>query len=105
MQIKDEMKQSEYLHEIFYERDMIKAEKLKVCVPMRSCFSHIQLCDPMDSNLPGSFVHGILQVRILEWVAISSSRGSFQSRDQTSIRGRFFTAESRGKPNQRYTID
>ena len=32
MQIKDEMKQSEYLHEIFYERDMIKAEKLKVCV-------------------------------------------------------------------------
>ena len=34
------------------------------------------LCDPMDSSLPGSFVHGILQARILEWVAISFSRGS-----------------------------
>ena len=99
------MKQSEYLHEIFYKRDMIKPKKLKVCLPMPSRFSHIQLCDPMDSSLPGSSVHGILQVRILEWVAISSSRGSFQSRDQTSIAGRFFTAESWGKPNQRYTID
>ena len=34
------------------------------------------LCDPMDCNLPGSFVHGILQARILEWVAIPFSRGS-----------------------------
>ena len=33
------------------------------------------LCDPMDSSLPDSFVHGILQARILEWVAISFSRG------------------------------
>ena len=32
------------------------------------------LCDPMDCSLPGSFVHGILQARILEWVAISFSR-------------------------------
>ena len=34
-------------------------------------------CDPIDCSLPGSFVHGILQARILEWVAISSSRGIF----------------------------
>ena len=34
------------------------------------------LCDPVDCNLPGSSVHGILQARILEWVAISFSRGS-----------------------------
>ena len=34
------------------------------------------LCDPVDCSLPGSFVHGILQARILEWVAISSSRES-----------------------------
>ena len=33
-------------------------------------------CDPMDCSLPGSSVHGILQARILEWVPISSSRGS-----------------------------
>ena len=43
------------------------------------------LCDPMDCSLPGSSVHGISQARILEWVAISSSRGSSQSRDQTHI--------------------
>ena len=36
------------------------------------------LCDPMDCSLPGSSIHGILQARILEWIAISFSRGSFQ---------------------------
>ena len=36
------------------------------------------LCDPMDYSPPGSSVHGIFQARILEWVAISSSRGSSQ---------------------------
>ena len=45
--------------------------------------SHVQLCGPVDSGLPAFSVHGILQARILEWVAISSSRGSPQSRDQT----------------------
>ena len=52
------------------------------------------LCDHMDHSPPGSSVHGILQTRILEWVAISSSRGSSQPRDQTQvccIAGRFFT--------------
>ena len=34
------------------------------------------LCDPMDYSLPGSSVHGIVHARILEWVAISFSRGS-----------------------------
>ena len=42
-------------------------------------------CNPMDYSLPGSSVHGISQARILEWVAISSSRRSFQPRDQTII--------------------
>ena len=47
----------------------------------------------MDYSLPGSSVHGILQARILEWVAISFSRGSSQPRNQTwvfYIAGRFF---------------
>ena len=39
------------------------------------------LCDPTDCRPPGSSVHGILQVRIREWVAISFSRGSSQPRD------------------------
>ena len=37
----------------------------------------LTLCDPMDYSLPGSSVHGILQARILEWVAISFCRGFF----------------------------
>ena len=42
-------------------------------------------CSPMDSGLPGSSDQGISQARILEWVAISFSRGSSQLRDQTSV--------------------
>ena len=43
------------------------------------------LCDSMDGNLPGSAVHGIFQARILEWAAISFSRGSSQPRDWTRV--------------------
>jgi len=43
------------------------------------------LCDPVDYSLPGSSIHGILQTRILERVAISFSRGSSRSRDQTRV--------------------
>ena len=43
------------------------------------------LCDPVDYSPPDSSVHGILQVRILEWVVVSSSRGSSGPRDQTYI--------------------
>ena len=43
------------------------------------------LCDPMDYSLPGSSVHGILRARILEQVAMPSSRESSQSRDQTRV--------------------
>ena len=35
------------------------------------------LCDPMDGSPPGSSVHGIFQAKILEWVAVSPSRGTF----------------------------
>ena len=47
--------------------------------------SYPTLCDPMDCSPPGSSVHGILQARILEWVAISFSRGSSQPRDRTQV--------------------
>ena len=43
------------------------------------------LCDPMDYSLPGSSAHGILQARVLEWVAISFSRGSSLPRDWTWV--------------------
>ena len=51
------------------------------------------LCDPMDCSLPGFSIHGILQGRILEWVAIPFFRGSSWPRDQIQvswIAGRFF---------------
>ena len=57
-------------------------------------------CDTMDCSPPGSSVHGILQARILEWVAMPSSRGSSQPRDQTctsmslALVGRFFTTRT-----------
>ena len=53
----------------------------------------------MDCSPPGSSVHGISQARVLEWVAISFSRGSSQPRDQTCISciGTFIT-EPPGKP-------
>ena len=42
-------------------------------------------CNPMDCSLPGSSIHGILQGRILEWVAISLFRGSSRPRNGTSL--------------------
>ena len=78
-----------------------KLYSLCVCSVAQLCLT---LCDPMDCGLPGSFVHGILQARTLEWVAMPSSRGSSQPRDQTHmscvscIAGRCFTADSPGKP-------
>ena len=56
--------------------------------------SYPTLCNPMDCSPPGSSVHGIFQARILEWIAISFSRGSSQPRDQTRVSrsaGRLFT--------------
>ena len=57
---------------------------------------HSTAFDPMDCSPPGSSLPGILQARILEWVAISSSRGSSWPKDRTHISciaGGFFTAE------------
>ena len=71
--------------------------KVKVLVT-QSC---LILRYPMDCSLPGASVHGILQARILEWVAIPFSKESSQSRDQTCVSrtvGRFFTTELPGKP-------
>ena len=54
----------------------------------------LTLCNPMDYNLPGFSVHGILQAKILAWVVISFSRGSSQPRGRTwvsGIAGRLFS--------------
>ena len=65
--------------------------ELKLSEVAQSCPT---LWDPMDYSLPGSSVHGILQARVLEWVAISFSRRSSRPRDWTQvscIAGRCFT--------------
>ena len=71
------------LHIYMYESEAVKLAQ--------SCLT---LCDSMDCSLPRSSVRGILQARILEWVAISFSRRSSQPRDRTRvsrIAGRLFT--------------
>ena len=60
-----------------------------VQVQVKVAQSCLTLCNPID------IVHGILQARILEWIAFPFSRGSFQARDRTQvfrIAGRFFTS-------------
>ena len=60
------------------------------------------LWDPMDCSPPGSSVHWIVQARILEWVAIPFSGGSFRPRDRTEVSrtaGRFFTFWATGEAN------
>ena len=70
------------------------------CVHAQWCLT---LCGSMNCSPPGSYVPGILQARILEWVAISFSRGSSWPSDQTQVvspplSGRFFSTEPPGKP-------
>ena len=77
----------------------------KQCMHAKSLQLGLTLCNPMDYSLAGSSVHQILQARILEWVAISFSRGSSWPRTQTYIScspyssGGFFTTGPPGKPN------
>ena len=76
-------------------------EKESACLVIQL---YLTLCDPIDCSPPGSSVHGILQTRILEWVAILFSRGSSQPRDQTHVScfaGRFFALwATRETPNK-----
>ena len=90
--------------------DTLHVNNMKRCVMVtyleyvHACLvtqSWLTLCNPMDYSPPGCSVHGILQVRILEWAAISSSRGSSWPRDWTwisCISRWFFTTESLWEP-------
>ena len=74
-----------------------------MCTSVLSCPT---LCDPIDCILPGSSVHGILQARILEWVAVPFSRGSSQHRDQTwiSCMGRHILYHQRHLESPKITV-
>ena len=70
-------------------RGLVRSQGM--CSVSESCLT---LCDPVDCAPPGSSVHGILQARILEWVAMPSSRGASRPGDPTQvslIAGKFFT--------------
>ena len=72
---------------------------------------YLTFCDSMDGSPTGSSVHGILQARMLDWVAMPSSRGSSQPKDRTHIfcgsctADRFFTTESPGKPLREWYLN
>ena len=76
---------------------------LTVCVPAKSLQWCPTLCDLMDYSPPGSSVHGILQARILEWVAMSSSRDlpdlgiEPASLASPTLAGEFFTTSAAWK--------
>ena len=60
-------------------------QSIWLCMCAKSLQSHSTLCNPTDCSPPGSSVHRILQVRMLEWVAMPSSRGSSWRRDQIHV--------------------
>ena len=66
---------------------LVKFNRFLFYIPVRACchFSCVQLCDPADHSPPGSSVCGMSQASILDWVAISFSRGSSQPRDRTCV--------------------
>ena len=79
-----------------------------MCLRAKSLQSCPTLCNPMDCSLPGSSVYGMLQERILDWVATPSSRGSSRRRDRIPVScgprtaAGFVTAEPLGKPSILY---
>ena len=74
-----------------------------MCVLVKLLWLCLTLCDPMDCNPPGSSAHGILQARILEWVAMPSSKrsnlGLFMS---PALAGGFFTSSTTWEAQDTY---
>ena len=80
------------------QKGLIKEHTIRhACTPVKLLQLCPTLCNPTEWSPPGTSVHGILQARILEWVAMPSSRGSSRSRDRihisyiSHIGGGFFT--------------
>ena len=62
------------------EQSILHTDSTCACLVVQLCPT---VCSPVDCSLPDSSVHGILQAKILEWIAISFSRSSSQPRDWT----------------------
>ena len=100
--------EGQYMNEKKSWEFCLLSPKACTCMCAQSCPT---LCNPMDCSPPGSSFHGISQARILEWVPISSFRGSSQPRDRTNIscsscihRQIFFHCTTWGAPKKLYTV-
>ena len=80
------------------ERDLYKVRTSVERLWSEAAQSCATLCNPMDCNLPGSSIHGIFQARVLEWVAISFSRGSSWPRDRTWVSQTLYLLSHQGSP-------
>ena len=87
---------------LFYRSLKTRLSDLRYNIPKRVVAQLCPtLCDPMDCTLQGSSVHGISQARVLEWVAISFSRGSSRPRDEPgspALQEDTLPSKSPGKP-------
>ena len=84
---------------------VLTTHEFVLCCAVLSHSSCLTLCDPVGCSLPGSSVHGDSQERIPEWVAMPSSRGSSQPRDQTQVShivGGFLTVVWATRETQEY---
>ena len=89
-----------YFLKEFITKILLEHLIMNSCVRVFSHFSQVEVCNPTVCSLPGSSVHGILQARTLESIAMPTSRGSSWPRDWTlisCITGRFFTIWATGK--------
>ena len=95
------------LHLVLYLKNSDIFENCVMCSVTQSCLT---VCDPIDYSPLGSFVHGIFHIRILEQVAISSSKGFSQPKDWTSIScvsclGRWILYHCLSQPTNGYNFD
>ena len=67
---------------VYFKASLLLSNCAVLCLVAQLCPT---VCDPMDYSPPGSSALGVLQARILEWVAMPSSRGSSQSRHRTQV--------------------
>ena len=90
---------------------MLLLQHAKKCAYMPNCFSRVRLFVTLWTSPPGSSVHGILQERILEWVAVLTSRGSFNpgikpvSHTSLALTGGFFTTSTTWKARSAWPHD
>ena len=110
--ITDEYKQHLFIHlyKIICFSSIVSCLSISLCVRAKLLQLCLTLCHPVDYSPRGFSVHGILQARILEWVAMPSSRGSSWPRGQTCIfcgsciAGGLFIAEPLGRPSFQWII-